>query len=113
MGSRWIQKVVMSMTERADIVTTQFGTEQDRDLRRRAVKRLEDRRGLMAHVLAYSTVNLLLVALWYATGAPFFWPMFPIFGWGIGLTLHAWAVFWPEPSPRQIEAEVERLRRLS
>lgn len=80
-------------------------------LRQRAFKHLQDKRGLMAHALAYCTVNLLLVVLWYATGAPFFWPLFPIFGWGIGLAFHTWSVLWPVPSPSQVEAEMERLRR--
>ena len=84
--------------------------DDEAELRRRAVKRLEDKRGLMAHVLAYASVNLLLVAIWYVTGAAFFWPVFPIFGWGIGLAFHAWDVLWPAPGERQIRAEMERLR---
>ena len=39
----------------------------------------------MAHALAYVMVNLLLVAVWFVTGAGFFWPVFPLFGWGIGM----------------------------
>lgn len=83
----------------------------DDDLRRRALKRLEDKRGLTAHALAYVSVNLLLVATWAATGRAFFWPVFPLFGWGIGLAFHAWGVFWPEPGPAQVEREIERMRR--
>ena len=85
--------------------------EDEQALRQRAVKRLEDKRGLMAHVLAYASVNLLLVAIWYVTRAGFFWPVFPIFGWGIGLAFHAWDVLWPAPGERQVVAEMERLRR--
>ena len=85
-------------------------TDDERELRARAVKRLEDRRGLMAHCLAYLSVNLLLVAIWYVTGAAFFWPVFPIFGWGIGLAFHAWDVLWPAAGERQIRAEMDRLR---
>ena len=100
------------MTERlpSDEVSELSG---EPELRQRAVKRLEDKRGLMAHALAYVSVNLLLVAIWYVTSAGFFWPVFPIFGWGIGLAFHAWDVLWPAPGPRQIEAEMERLRRSS
>ena len=83
----------------------------DAELRQRAVKRLEDKRGLMAHALAYVSVNLLLVAIWYVMGAHFFWPVFPIFGWGVGLAFHAWDVLWPAPGERQIQEEMERLRR--
>jgi hypothetical protein len=94
------------MTERVthDTVST------DAELRQRAVKRLEDRRGLMAHSLAYVSVNMLLVAIWWVTGAGFFWPVFPIFGWGIGLAFHTWDVLWPAAGEAQIQAEMERLR---
>ena len=87
------------------------GTEDEQDLRQRAVQRLEAKRGLMGHVLAYVMFNLLLIAIWWTTSRGFFWPVFPLFGWGIGLAFHAWDVLSPAPGPRQIEAEMERLRR--
>lgn len=99
------------MTERVTSDHMPELVDDEPELRRQAVKRLEDKRGLTAHALAYFTVNLLLVALWYVTGAAFFWPVFPIFGWGIGLAFHTWDVLSPAPGPRQIEAEMERLRR--
>ncbi len=84
--------------------------QDDQELRRLAVKRLEDRRGLVAHVMAFVMVNLLLIAIWYATSAEFFWPVFPIFGWGIGLAFHAWDVLWPAAGEQKIQQEMERLR---
>lgn len=86
------------------------GVEDERELRQRAVRRLEAKRGLTAHALAYVMVNLLLVAIWSTTSRGFFWPVFPIFGWGIGLAFNAWDVLWPAPGPQQVEAEMERLR---
>jgi hypothetical protein len=98
-------------TPSRDTITQHPGASEDTQaLRERALKRLEDRRGLMAHALAYLSVNVLLVAIWVATGAGFFWPLFPIFGWGIGLAFHAWSVFWPEPEA-QVDREIERIRR--
>lgn len=94
------------MTERP----TSAQAPDEAELRARAVKRLEDKRGLTAHLIAYSTVNLLLVAIWYSTGADFFWPVFPIFGWGIGVAFHVWDVVWPAATEGAIQAEVERLR---
>jgi len=83
------------------------------DLRRRAEKRLKDKREFGAHVLAYVLVNGFLVVLWAMTTGPtgFFWPVFPILGWGIGLAFHVWEVVSPEPSEEKIRAEMERLRR--
>jgi len=86
-------------------------TERDRELRQQAIKRLQDKRGLMAHVLAYCSVNLLLIAIWYTTSSGFFWPVFPIFGWGIGLAFHVWDVLWPSAGERRIQEEMDRLRR--
>ena len=83
----------------------------DEQLREKARKRLKAKRDFQAHLLSYITVNLLLVGIWWATGAAFFWPIFPILGWGIGIAFHAWDVMSPEPGERQIEAEMERLRR--
>jgi hypothetical protein len=86
-------------------------TDNTHELRARALRRLQDRRGLMAHGLAYLSVNVLLVAVWVATGAGFFWPVFPLFGWGIGLAFHAWSVFWPEPGEAQVDREIDRIRQ--
>ena len=56
---------------------------------------MEAKRGLVAHAVAYVMVNLLLAAIWYVSSADFFWTVFPVFGWGIGLAFHAWDVLWP------------------
>jgi len=45
-----------------------------------------------AHATAYGLTNGLLVGTWGLTGEGFFWPFFPIAGWGIGLGMHAVAV---------------------
>jgi hypothetical protein len=85
---------------------------QDTALREAAMRNLKARRGLEAHVLAYVLVNGFLVILWWTvTGAGFFWPIFPLFGWGIGLAFNIWDVVSPEPSSARIDAEMERLRR--
>jgi hypothetical protein len=34
---------------------------------------------------AFVAVNLLLIVIWAATGAGYFWPIWPLLGWGIGL----------------------------
>ncbi|RPF26844.1 2TM domain-containing protein [Georgenia muralis] len=82
------------------------------ELRRLAIKRLKDKRDFRAHLLAYVSVNLLLVVIWWMTGAAaFFWPVFPILGWGIGLLFHAMDVYSPPPGPAEIAAEMDRLRQ--
>jgi hypothetical protein len=41
-----------------------------------------------AHVRAYVLVSLGLVAIWALTGTGYFWPLWPIMGWGIGVASH-------------------------
>ncbi len=85
----------------------------EHDLRRRAEKRLKAKRDLGAHLLAYVLVNAFLVVIWAMTVGPdgFFWPVFPILGWGIGVAFNVWDVYSPEPSEDKIRAEMDRLRR--
>jgi signal transduction histidine kinase len=54
--------------------------------RRRAWRR----RGLATHAVVYGLVMTLLVFIWLTTGAGYFWPQWPIVGWGSILALHAW-----------------------
>src|SRR4029453_19481039 len=92
-----------------DLIPTDGSPLSDSDLHAMALKRLEDKRGLTAHTLAYVLVNLLLTAVWLATGGGFFWPLFPIFGWGIGFAFHVWSVLWSEPEPDAVARGVWRL----
>jgi hypothetical protein len=45
------------------------------------------------------------------TGAGFFWPIFPILGWGIGVGANAWDVYGRKPiTEDEVQRETERLR---
>lgn len=41
------------------------------------------------HLTTYLLVNLLLIGIWAASGGGYFWPIWPILGWGIGVGCHA------------------------
>jgi hypothetical protein len=91
---------------------THEGVPSEADLRQQAVRSLKKKQDFRSHVVAYVLVNALLVGIWAATGANFFWPIFPIIGWGIGLAFNAWDVYGRRPlSEEQIRREQERLRR--
>jgi hypothetical protein len=81
-------------------------------LRDRAIKRLKKRRDFSAHVLVYVLVNAFLVAIWALTNPHgFFWPIFSLAGWGIGVVMNAWDVFRnDEFDEDQIRREMERLQ---
>lgn len=86
----------------------------DRTLRDRALERIEKKQEFHGHLLAYVLVNAMLVGIWAVSGAGFFWPIFPLMGWGIGIGFHAWDSYRTvEPSEERIEREIEHLRRAS
>jgi hypothetical protein len=90
---------------------TNTGTGEDQ-LRRRAVKRLQAKAGFWTHLAIYLAGNAFLVMIWFFTGAGFFWPIFPIAGWGIGVAANAWDVFGREPiTEERIQHEMDNLRR--
>jgi class 3 adenylate cyclase len=41
------------------------------------------------HFTVYLLVNLMLIGIWAASGGGYFWPIWPILGWGIGVGSHA------------------------
>ena len=83
-------------------------------LRERAIESLKKKAEFRVHLLAYVLVNAFLVAIWAATGREFFWPLFPIAGWGIGLAFHAWDAYRAQaPTEERIRREMDRLRARS
>jgi len=89
-------------------------TIDDESLRDRAIRRLKKQSDFKIHLMIYLLVNAFLVVVWATTGADFFWPAFPIAGWGIGVVANAWDAYSREfPSESQIDAEMDRLRHAS
>ena len=82
-------------------------------LRDRAVKQLKKRRDFMSHLLVYVLVNSFIVLIWAITNSGgFFWPIFPMVGWGIGVVMNAWDVWHSaEFDEDQIRREVARIRQ--
>jgi len=87
--------------------------ETERDLRERAVKSLKKKREFYAHLFTYVIINSLIVVIWATVGqGGFFWPMFPIVFWGIGLLMNAWDVYVSHDiSERDIDREISRMHR--
>ena len=84
----------------------------DEVLREEATKRVRKRRDLGTHVVTYVVVNAMFVAIWAITGAGYFWPAWVLFGWGVGLLLNVWDVYFRRPvTERDIDEEMKRLQR--
>ena len=83
---------------------------RDQTARDRAVTQLKKRRDFRGHLLVYGLVNTFLVVIWAVIDVHgFFWPVFPIVGWGIGVVMNAWDVYWrPRITERDIQREMQR-----
>ncbi len=81
-------------------------------MRELALERLKKKAEFRMHLLIYVLVNGMIVLIWAMTGAHFFWPVFPMAGWGIGLVAHGVDTYArTTPTEDEINAEIERLRR--
>ena len=81
-------------------------------LREAALRSLKKRRDFRTHLMTYILVNTALVAVWAITmPGGFFWPVFPLVFWGIGVALNAWDAYVAgDITEEQIEREVQRLQ---
>jgi hypothetical protein len=85
----------------------------EEELREQAVERLKKKRDFRTHLFIYLLVNAMLVGIWAVTsgGDDFFWPIFVILGWGIGVGANAYDVNGRKPiSEDEIRQEADRLR---
>jgi len=82
------------------------------DLRTQARERIQKRRDFAMHLFAYVTVNAMLVGIWAIGGGGYFWPAWVMLGWGVGVLMNAWDVFFRRPvTEADVEHEMERLRQ--
>ena len=87
----------------------------DKDIREQAVQSLKRKRDFNTQIGMWLVISVVLIAIWAASGTDnFFWPVFPIAGWALGLVIQGWSVYGPGARPiseAQIQRESERLRR--
>ena len=84
---------------------------RDAVLRDLAMKQPKKRRDFHGHLLVYALVNGFLIVIWAMTNPQgFFWPVFPLVGWGIGVVMNAWDVYGAHDfTEEQIQREMQRL----
>jgi hypothetical protein len=84
----------------------------DLELRRLAERRADVKLGFRTHFMAYLLVNAGLVVINLVTSPGYFWAIWPIIGWGLGLAAHFVAVyhFGGDVRERAVEAELRRLK---
>lgn len=77
--------------------------------REQAIERLKKRRDFQGHLVAYVVINAAIWGIWAATGADYPWPAWVTGGWGIGLLLNAWDVYFRRPiTAADIDREMKR-----
>ncbi len=82
----------------------------DPELRAAALTRLEEVKAFKIHLTVYAAVIGFLVAVWLVTGGGYFWPIWPMLGWGLGLGLHAASLRWErEPTEEEISEQARRI----
>lgn len=82
--------------------------------REQAVRSVKKRRDFQTHLVAYLVINVVVWGIWAAVGATsgawFPWPVFVTLGWGIGIAMNAWDVYFRRPvSEEDIRRELDRL----
>jgi len=82
-------------------------------LREQAYQRVKKRRDFWPHLLVYLMVNAFVVVIWAMTDqGGFFWPVFLMVAWGIGVAMHAWDAFLgTQITEEDVDREVARLQR--
>lgn len=88
------------------------GLEMTDDRRQWAIGRVRAKRAFWVHLSVYILVNAFLVVVWAASSAGYFWPVWPMLGWGIGVAAHALSVFLAptEVSEERIDRELQGRR---
>jgi hypothetical protein len=85
-------------------------------LRARAIKRVWMKRLFWLHSISYAAGSIGMLLVWAAVGGGYFWPIWPIAGWGVGLLAHGWTTFgaWrisEEAIKREMQNEMRSLQQ--
>lgn len=85
--------------------------------RQAARKRIKARREFWSLLAVLAVVSVMLVAIWYFTGAhSYFWPIWPLLAFLVALVfsaLNAFGVINREVTDGDIDAELNRTKRTS
>jgi 2TM domain len=86
----------MTVTTEPDILEVPRTEEERRAL---ALKRIKAKSDFKIHLIVYVSINALFVVIWAMTNAGqpyprgFFWPLFLMVGWGVGVVINGFVVY--------------------
>jgi hypothetical protein len=74
-----------------------------------AKRRVEEIKGFYWHLVCYLVINAVLVVINLLTSPEYYWFIWPLLGWGVGLIIHAfsalgglWGKSWEERKIKEI-----------
>ena len=84
----------------------------DQELRDQAIQRLKEKKDFRDHLAVFVVVMLALNVIWAVTNfGGYYWPIWPMFGWGIGILFHGLGVYSEKPiTEDDIQHEMRNLR---
>ena len=86
-----------------------LGGMSDNDARHAAVQRLQRKRGFMNYVVGAIGISILMVIIWFLSGRGYFWPMWVMGGFAIGLIFMGIGVFTNKPiTEDEIQQEMKK-----
>ena len=89
----WMREITLEDYKRAD----------------RQLEREEARRGFTIHAIVYALVMTGLIILNLTVATEFPWAVFPLIGWGIGLTMHyLFGLRWADKTITDRQARIEQ-----
>ena len=88
-----------------------------KSLEQKVREEVEEIKGFYIHLGVYALINLFLIVLNLITSPAYFWAIWPLLGWGVGLGAHAVATFglfgigskdWEERKVRELMRQRQR-----
>ncbi len=81
-------------------------------LRDQAVAAVKRKHAFRQMLASYVIVNAFLIVIWAVSGAGYFWPVWVIGGWGLGLAFTAYKAYGPREAitDDEVAHELTRLR---
>jgi hypothetical protein len=98
------------MVDRIESPSAAADTTADDSAARDDIRRqLQARRDFWSHLFVFGVFNTAVVLIWLITSSGYFWPMWLIGAWGVGVVMHGWDVFVRKAvTDDDIDAEIRR-----
>lgn len=117
-GAKWTQNArgQWGFFTHDDLEAAEANLDEATRIRRRVERRLKARQEFYGHLMSWVAVIAFLWVIWAFTGGGHPWPIYPMFGWGIGIGFH-WLDYYQnhgagrERREAMIDREIARERQ--